>query len=62
MYTEYGEKYLVFCGVDALNWDHNDDEIKKEIINCNENDGIMHVLDMHTEVKSKFFSALPRKY
>ncbi len=62
IYTEDGEKYLdFFCGAGALNYGHNNDEIKKEVIKYIENDGIMHALDMHTEAKAQFIECFTEK-
>ena len=55
IYDEDGNKYLDFlAGAGALNYGHNNEEIKKKIVDYVLNDGIMHSLDMYTEAKEEF--------
>ncbi len=55
MYTEDGREYLdFFNGAGALDYGHNNDYIKKRIIEYIESDGISHALDLHTDAKRKF--------
>ena len=62
IYDENGNKYLDFlAGAGALNYGHNNDEIKKEIIEYMINDGVTHSLDMFTEVKEEFLQTFHEK-
>lgn len=54
-YSEDGEKYLdFFCGAGAVNYGHNNPEIKKRVVDYLMNDGIIHSLDMYTVAKREF--------
>lgn len=45
-----GKEYIdFFCGAGALNYGHNNEFIKKRIVEYLEHDGIMHALDMYTK-------------
>ncbi len=55
IYAEDGKEYIdFFCGAGALNYGHNNDYIKKNIIEYLQNDGIIHSLDMFTSAKRDF--------
>lgn len=55
IYTEKGKGYIYFlAGAGALNYGHNNDFIKKRLINYINSDSIMHGLDMHTKAKRDF--------
>ncbi|MBE6796069.1 MAG: diaminobutyrate--2-oxoglutarate transaminase [Ruminococcaceae bacterium] len=55
IFAEDGKKYIdFFCGAGALNYGHNNDYIKKQIISYLESDGIIHSLDMFTSAKRDF--------
>lgn len=57
MYTDDGASYLdFFNGAGALDYGHNNDYIKAEIIKYIESDGISHALDLHTEAKTKLLA------
>lgn len=50
-----GREYIdFFCGAGALNYGHNNEYIKRRVIDYMENDGVVHALDMYTEAKSDF--------
>ena len=50
-----GRDYIdFFCGAGALNYGHNNDYIKRRVIEYMEADGVVHALDMYTEAKSDF--------
>lgn len=52
---ENGKEYIdFFCGAGALNYGHNNDYIKKHIVDYLEKDGIAHALDMYTVAKRDF--------
>lgn len=62
IYDEEGRKYLDFlAGAGALNYGHNNDEIKKYIVEYLMKDGIMHSLDMYTEAKNEFMYTFNEK-
>ena len=55
IFAEDGKEYIdFFCGAGALNYGHNNDYIKKQIIEYLESDGIIHSLDMFTSAKRDF--------
>lgn len=50
-----GRRYIdFFCGAGALNYGHNDPEMKQALIEYVAADGVMHSLDMATEAKRRF--------
>ena len=63
MTDENGKNYIdFFAGAGALNYGHNNDYIKEQIISYLESDGIIHSLDMFTSAKRDFieyFDATP---
>lgn len=62
LFDEEGNKYLDFLsGAGALNYGHNNDEIKKEIIDYMMKDGVTHSLDMYTEAKEEFLQTFQEK-
>ncbi|MEH2243336.1 diaminobutyrate--2-oxoglutarate transaminase [Nostoc sp.] len=57
IYSESGEEYIDFlAGAGALNYGHNNDYIKQEVITYLNADAITHGLDLHTSAKEKFLS------
>lgn len=55
IYDEEGNKYLDFlAGCGALNYGHNNDEIKGAVIDYLMQDNITHAMDMYTEAKAEF--------
>ncbi len=59
---ENGRKYLdFFCGAGAVNYGHNNPEIKAKLIDYLMNDGIIHALDMYTVPKREFIETLEEK-
>lgn len=57
-----GIKYIdFFCGAGALNYGHNNDVIKKELIKYLEEDNIIHSLDMYTSAKEEFIDTFVNK-
>lgn len=55
LYAESGKSYIdFFAGAGALNYGHNNDYIKKRLVNYLESDGIIHGLDMYTVAKRNF--------
>lgn len=62
MYSKDGKEFIdFFNGAGALNYGHNNDYIKKRVIEYIENDGITHALDMFTEAKEEFFRTFEEK-
>ncbi len=62
LYDENGNKYLDFlAGAGALNYGHNNDEIKEEIIKYMMRDGVTHSLDMYTDAKEEFIETFTKK-
>ena len=50
-----GRRYIdFFCGAGALNYGHNDDSIKRAILDYIASDGIVHSLDIATSAKERF--------
>lgn len=58
IYGASGKEYIdFFAGAGTLNYGHNNDYIKKQIISYINADGIMHGLDMHTQAKMEFMQS-----
>lgn len=52
-----GARYIdFFCGAGALNYGHNNDQLKEQVVNYILEDGLMHALDMHTLAKRRFLA------
>ena len=52
---ESGKKFIdFFNGAGALNYGHNNDYIKEQLIKYIESDGIVHSLDMYASAKKNF--------
>lgn len=57
MIATNGARYIdFFCGAGALNYGHNNSQIKERLLDYIQEDGLMHALDMHTAVKSQFLT------
>ncbi|MDE6025915.1 MAG: diaminobutyrate--2-oxoglutarate transaminase [Lachnospiraceae bacterium] len=57
-----GNEYIdFFCGAGAVNYGHNNDYIKAKLIDYLSNDGILHSLDMMTNVKADFIEYFEEK-
>lgn len=55
MWDDEGREYIdFFAGAGALNYGHNDEGMKKAVIDYIQGDGILHSLDMGTAAKAKF--------
>ena len=62
IYDQEGTAYLDFlAGCGALNYGHNNEEIKKAVIEYLENDGISHAMDMYTTAKGNFIETFEEK-
>lgn len=61
-FDEDGNKYIdFFCGAGAVNYGHNNPEIKEKLIDYLQNDGIIHALDMYTVPKREFIEVFEEK-
>lgn len=50
-----GREYIDFlCGAGALNYGHNNEQIKRKLIEYLEQDGVAHALDLYTPAKQTF--------
>ncbi|MGF1778337.1 diaminobutyrate--2-oxoglutarate transaminase [Vibrio nomapromontoriensis] len=59
--TDNGERYLDFlAGAGSLNYGHNNPVFKQALLEYIEKDGITHGLDMHSDAKADFLTALQR--
>ncbi len=57
LYTEDGKQYLDFlAGAGSLNYGHNNDILKKALLEYIKADGVTHGLDMQTEAKAEFLN------
>ena len=55
LYSQSGKEYIDFlAGAGALNYGHNNDFIKQQIMGYLAADGVAHGLDMYTSAKKKF--------
>lgn len=62
MYDEEGNEYLDFlAGAGTLNYGHNNDLLKQELLGYIQEDGISHGLDLHTRAKGEFLEAFSEK-
>lgn len=54
---ENGKSYIdFFAGAGVLNFGHNNERMKKALIEFIQRDGVAHSLDMHTDVKRDFIA------
>jgi diaminobutyrate-2-oxoglutarate transaminase len=59
IWDENGRRYLDFlAGAGSLNFGHNNPILKRALIDYIASDGITHSLDLHTQAKGQFLSAL----
>ena len=57
IFAEDGTTYIdFFCGASALNYGHNNEHIKKQLLTYLQGDGLMHALDMQTTAKREFLT------
>jgi len=57
LYDEDGRAYLdFFTGASALNYGHNNPELKRALLDYLAGDRVIHSLDMHTVAKSEFLT------
>ena len=57
LYSESGEEYIdFFAAAGSLNYGHNNDFIKREVMKYLESDAVIQGLDMHTTAKRDFLS------
>ncbi|MEA5050081.1 MAG: aspartate aminotransferase family protein [Oscillospiraceae bacterium] len=61
-WDEDGNEYIdFFNGAGALNYGHNNEEIKGQLIDYLESDGVLHALDMYTVPKREFIETFESK-
>lgn len=57
MIATNGARFIdFFCGAGALNYGHNDRQMKERLLDYIREDGLMHALDMHTDAKRQFLT------
>lgn len=57
-----GTEYLdFFAGAGALNYGHNHDHIKRQVVDYLSQDGLVHALDFHTPAKRDFLDRFGRE-
>jgi diaminobutyrate-2-oxoglutarate transaminase len=57
LYAEDGRRYIdFFCGAGTLNYGHNNDAIKRRVVDYLTGDGLIHGLDMYTVAKREFLT------
>lgn len=57
IYSNSGQEYIDFlAGAGALNYGHNNDKIKQEVMSYLDSDTIIHGLDLHTSAKERFLT------
>ena len=62
LYDQDNTEYIDFlCGAGALNFGHNNEEVKREIIHYIEEDGMIHGLDLYSRAKAEFIQTLEEK-
>jgi diaminobutyrate-2-oxoglutarate transaminase len=58
LYDLDGKEYIDFlAGAGTLNYGHNNDVLKKALVEYIQEDGVTHGLDMHTAAKAEFLKA-----
>ncbi len=62
MFDEDGSAYIdFFCGAGALNYGHNNDYIKKAMVDYLVSDGVLHGMDMYTPAKREYLETLQER-
>jgi diaminobutyrate-2-oxoglutarate transaminase len=62
IYDEDAREYLdFFVAAGSLNYGHNNDYIKRRLLDYLEADGVMHTLDLHTTAKREFLETFTRE-
>lgn len=62
LYDDEGKQYLDFlAGAGTLNYGHNNDLFKQDLLDYILKDGITHGLDMHTKAKGEFLESFNEK-
>jgi diaminobutyrate-2-oxoglutarate transaminase len=61
LHTEDGRTFIdFFCGAGTLNYGHNNEVIKRRVVDYLVGDGVLHGLDMHTVAKREFLRTFAR--
>jgi len=62
LYDQDNKEYIDFlCGAGALNFGHNNEEIKQSVLDYIEGDGMIHGLDLYSRAKAEFIQTLEEK-
>jgi diaminobutyrate-2-oxoglutarate transaminase len=62
LYAESGEAYIdFFAGAGSLNYGHNNDFIRDQVLTYLAQDGVISGLDLHTTAKRKFLDTFTRQ-
>jgi diaminobutyrate-2-oxoglutarate transaminase len=62
LYAETGEAYIdFFAGAGSLNYGHNNDYIRDQVLAYLAQDGVISGLDLHTTAKGEFLDAFTRR-
>ncbi len=62
IYDAEGKEYLDFlAGAGSLNYGHNNEIMKQQLLKYIEHDGISHSLDLHTDAKREFLETFSEK-
>jgi diaminobutyrate-2-oxoglutarate transaminase len=62
VYDETGREYIdFFAAAGSLNYGHNNDAIKRRLLEYLQSDGIIHSLDLHTTAKREFLDTFDRE-
>lgn len=57
IYSDSGKEYIDFlAGAGALNYGHNNEQIKQKVMSYLDSDTIIHGLDLHTSAKQRFLA------
>ena len=62
LYDQNNIEYIDFlCGAGALNFGHNNEAIKRKVIEYLEEDGMVHGLDLYSRAKAEFIKTLEER-
>ncbi len=62
IYDQDNTEYIDFlCGAGALNFGHNNEAIKRKVIEYLETDGMVHGLDLYSKAKAEFIRTLEER-
>jgi diaminobutyrate-2-oxoglutarate transaminase len=62
VWSESGEEYIdFFAAAGSLNYGHNNEFIKRRLLDYLNSDGVVHTLDLHTTAKREFLETFTRQ-